>query len=174
MSVTRLTRSNRQVDIRRSALGLEGAVGRPLTSNQLLFELNLEAWIRLDVFIDLVIASHKIGDGDPTSVSAEVPQFIKVERNELLNLENINPVRQARVLRETFSDGQAALPRDDIGRKPSFEIVATTLGCATDAAFRRRPLSRSIFIIGVDILSLRDNLRIRGGEGFECGGDGVD
>ena len=53
--------------------------------NRSLFEFNLEAWIRFDVVDDFVIAGHKFGDRDPTSVSAEFPQLIKVERNELLD-----------------------------------------------------------------------------------------
>ena len=44
-----------------------------MTPNRSLFEFNPEAWVRLDVINDLVIASHKIGDGDPTSVGANFP-----------------------------------------------------------------------------------------------------
>ncbi len=35
-------------------------------ADRLLFEFNFEAWVRLDVVNDLVIASNKIGDRDPT------------------------------------------------------------------------------------------------------------
>ena|SRR5208282_1128556 len=99
----------------RASLGEAGQEQSPIG---LLFQFNLEAWIRLDVVNDLVIADHKIGDRDATPVSAELAQLIKVERDELLNLEHVDPVGQAGVVREAFRDGQTPLP----GRKPSLRL----------------------------------------------------
>jgi hypothetical protein len=70
----------------------EGSIG-------LLFEFNLEAWIRFDVVNDLVVATQKIRDRDPTSVGAELAQLIEIERNELLNLEHLDSVPQAGTVR---------------------------------------------------------------------------
>ena len=96
-------------------------------SGQSRSKFDLEAWIRLDVVNDLVIASYKIGNGDSASARTEFPQLIKVERNELLYLEHVNAVSEAGVVRKAFGDVQAALPGYENRPKAVIQIVSTTL-----------------------------------------------
>jgi hypothetical protein len=60
-------------------------------------------------------------------LSAELAQLVEVERNELLDLKHVDPVRQAGIVREALRDGQAALPSDENGAKAVVEIVPATL-----------------------------------------------
>ena len=96
-------------------------------SDQSRSKLDFEAWIRLDVVDDLVIASYKIGDGNSASIGTEGPQLIKVERNELLYLEHVDAVSEAGVVREAFGDVQAALPGYENRPKAIVQIVSATL-----------------------------------------------
>jgi hypothetical protein len=96
-------------------------------SDQLRSKFDLEAWIRLDVVNDLVIASYKIGDGDAASVGTEFPQLIKVERNELLYLEHVDAVSEAGVVRKAVGDVQAALPGYENRPKAAVQIFSATL-----------------------------------------------
>ena len=58
----------------------------------LLLEFDLQTRIGLDVFDDLVIAGHEIGHCDAAAFGVEFPKLIEIERNELLDLENVNSV----------------------------------------------------------------------------------
>ncbi len=87
-----------------------------------MLEFNFEAWVRLDVVNDLVITSHKIGDRDPTSIGAELAQLIEIERNKLLNFEDIDPVRQAGIAREALGYGKTALPGYEDRAKTSLRL----------------------------------------------------
>ena len=71
------------------------------SEHRLLFEFDLEARIGLDVVDDLVIPGHEFGDRDAATLGTELPQLIQVERNELLNLENIaTPSRRKMLVAE--------------------------------------------------------------------------
>src|SRR5271170_4797949 len=100
----------------------------------LLFEFDLQTRIGLYVVDNLVVASHKIGDRDTTALGAELTQLVEIERNELLNLENVDPVRQASIIRQALRDGKAALPGDEDGAKAVVEVVPAPL----DHRFARR------------------------------------
>jgi hypothetical protein len=60
-------------------------------------EFDLEAWIGLDVVDDLVVAGYKLGDSDPPAFGSELAQLIEIEGDELLNLEDVDPVGQVRI-----------------------------------------------------------------------------
>jgi hypothetical protein len=102
--------------------------------NRLLLEFDLQARISLYVVDNLVVASHKIGDSDAAAFGTEFPDLVEIERNELLDLKDVDPVGQACIVRQAFGDGQAALPGDEDRSKAVVEVVPAAL----DQCFARR------------------------------------
>lgn len=97
-------------------------------------EFNFQAGVRLNVVNNIVIAVHQIGHRNPPAVGGELVKFVQVERDKLLNLENVDPVAQAGIVRQAFSNGQTALTRHQDGANAIVDVVPA----AFDHGFARR------------------------------------
>lgn len=75
--------------------------------------------MRLD---DFVIAVHKVAERRPPAAGGEASDFVDIERDELLGVENIDPLVQACVRRERGNDGDAGGQGDDDGPQAGVEV----------------------------------------------------
>ena len=74
-----------------------------------------------------MVASHEIRQRHPVPVRCELAQLVEIQRDELLDLEDVDPVTQTHVVRQRFRDGEAALSCDEHGAMSGVEILPAPL-----------------------------------------------
>jgi len=93
---------------------------------------NLQAGIGLNIVNNCVVTFNHFLDGSSTAGCFELTQLIKVERDELFNLEDIQAISDAGVRRESLRNSQAFLEGDDYRSKPRIQIfLAAPNDCFT-------------------------------------------
>jgi hypothetical protein len=90
-------------------------------------EFDLQARIGLDYFYDFVVARHEVSEGDFASLRGESVDLVKVECDELFDLEDIDAICQAQIFCQSFSDGQTSETSDQYWTVAGIQVLAAAL-----------------------------------------------
>jgi len=77
-------------------------------------------------------------------VRCELAQLVEIQRDELLDLEDVDPVTQTHVVRQRFRDGEAALSCDEHGAMSGVEILPAPLDALGGQHSRCRDVAKSL------------------------------
>jgi hypothetical protein len=80
--------------------------------------------VRLELIDYFVVARDQLIDGDTPAVGREFSEFVKIERNELLDLEDVDPLSQTLIFGQDFCGRQGALSCHQDRAMTSIDVFA--------------------------------------------------